>query len=138
MEKTLIIFKPDCMRKRLLGTVLSRFENVGFSVAGCKMIQLEPEMLKEHYAHIAALPFFPEMVGFMASEPVLVMILEGDNVIEKVRELLGPTDSAQAPPGTIRGDYGESAMSNVAHASDGPESAEAEIKRFFDDGDFLK
>lgn len=138
MEKTLIIFKPDCMKKKLMGTVLSRFEAAGFSVAGCKMMRLKPAILKEHYAHIADRPFFPEIESFMASEPVVVMLLQGEGVIEKVRELLGPTDSTKAPAGTIRGDYGETVMINVVHASDSPEAAEAEIKRFFSESDFIK
>lgn len=126
------------MKKKLMGTVLSRFEAAGFSVAGCKMMRLDSPLLKEHYAHIADLPFFPEIETFMASEPVVIMILEGEGVIEQVRYLLGPTDSTQAPPGTIRGDFGETVMVNVVHASDSPESAEAEIKRFFTDNDFIK
>ena len=138
MDKTLIIFKPDCMKKLLMGTVLSRFEAAGFSVAGCKMMQLDSALLRQHYAHIADQPFFPEIESFMASEPVVVMILEGEGVIEKVRYLLGPTDSTQAPAGTIRGDYGETVMVNVVHASDSPESAQTEIKRFFSDSDFIK
>ena len=138
MDKTLIIFKPDCMKKSLMGSVLSRFESAGFSVAGCKMMQLESSVLREHYAHIADRPFFPEIEAFMASEPVVAMILQGEGVIEKVRELLGPTDSTQAPAGTIRGDFGETVMINVVHASDSPEAAEAEIKRFFSDTDFIK
>lgn len=138
MDKTLIIFKPDCIKKQLLGTVLSRFEAAGFSVAGCKMMQLESELLRKHYSHIADQPFFPQIESFMASEPVVVMILEGKGVIEKVRLLLGPTDSTKAPAGTIRGDYGETVMINVVHASDSLESAEAEIKRFFCESDFIK
>ena len=134
----MIIFKPDCMKKNLMGSVLSRFESAGFSVAGCKMMQLESSVLREHYAHIADRPFFPEIEAFMASEPVVAMILQGEGVIEKVRELLGPTDSTQAPAGTIRGDFGETVMINVVHASDSPEAAEAEIKRFFSDTDFIK
>lgn len=138
MDKTLIIFKPDCMKKKLMGTVLSRFESEGFAVAGCKMMRLDSGLLKEHYAHIADKPFFPEIESFMSSEPVVVMILEGEGVIPRVRELLGPTDSTQAPPDTIRGQYGETVMINVVHASDSPEAAEAEIERFFNESDFIK
>ncbi len=136
MEKTLIIFKPDCLKKRLMGMVLGRFERAGFTIAGCKMAKLGPNLLKEHYAHLADEPFFPGISAFMESGPVVVMILEGDNVIKKVRELVGPTDSEKAPAGTIRGDYGYNAMRNVVHASDCPESARAEIKRFFNEDDF--
>ena len=138
MNKTLIIFKPDCMKKKLMGTVLSRFEAAGFSVSGCKMVQLDSALLREHYAHIADRPFFPQIESFMASEPVVIMILEGEGAVERVRELLGPTDSTKAPRGTIRGDFGENVMVNVVHASDSPESAESEIKRFFSESDFIK
>jgi len=137
MERTLIIFKPDCMKKRLMGTVLSRFENLGYMVVGCKMMQLTPELLDEHYAHITHLEIYPQIVEFMVSHPVTVMVLEGEGVISKVRELMGPTDSTKAAKGTIRGDYGFNSMQNILHASDSPESAEIEMKRFFSDHDFL-
>jgi len=132
MEKTLIILKPDCMEKRLAGKVLARFEEEGFSLSACKMIKLDEKLLRIHYAHHADKPFFPEICAFMSSTPVLVMVLEAENAIEKARELLGPTDSTIAPSGTIRGDMGESKMKNIAHASDSKEAAEAEVKRFFE------
>ncbi len=131
MAKTLIILKPDCMAKKLAGEVIRRFESENFSIRACKMTRLEADLLKEHYAHVADKPFFPEIEAFMSSAPVIVMVLEGDNVIERVRDLLGPTDSTAAPAGTIRGDMGTDMMRNIAHASDSPESAEAEIRRFF-------
>jgi nucleoside-diphosphate kinase len=87
--------------------------------------------LKEHYAHIAHLPFFPEIIDFMSSCPVIAMIVEGNSAVARVRNLLGPTDSQQALPGTIRGDFGSDKMRNIAHASDSKETAETEIKRFF-------
>ena len=119
-----------------MGTVLGRFEREGFTIAGCKMAQLGPDLLKQHYAHLADEPFFPGISSFMESGPVVVMILEGDNVIKKIRKLVGPTDSEKAAAGTIRGDYGDNAMRNVVHASDSPESARAEIRRFFNEDDF--
>jgi len=125
------------MKKRLMGTVLSRFENLGYMVVGCKMMQLTPELLDEHYAHITHLEIYPQIVEFMVSHPVTVMVLEGEGVISKVRELMGPTDSTKAAKGTIRGDYGFNSMQNILHASDSPESAEIEMKRFFSDHDFL-
>ena len=137
MEKTLIILKPDCMRKNLAGEVLDRFQKAGFTLAACKMMQLEEPLLKEHYAHLADKPFFPEIQAFMASTPVIVLILQGEGVIAKVRELLGPTDSTAAPRGTLRGDYGTDKMLNIAHASDAPETAQAEIKRFFKDDEIF-
>lgn len=134
MERTLIILKPDAVAKRKLGAALTRFEDAGFRVVGAKMMQLEPALLNEHYAHIASKPFFPEIAAFMSSCPVLVLVLEGVGVVNRVRSLLGPTDSHAAPAGTIRGDWGTDKMRNIAHASDSQEAAAAEILRFFPDG----
>ncbi len=133
MEKTLIIFKPDCIEQNRVGEVLSRFEEEGFAIRDCKVISLTEELLNEHYAHISHLPFFSEITGFMSSRPVIIMVLEGDNAVERIRELLGPTDSAAAPKGSIRGDFGTDKMRNIAHASDSPENARVEIERFFSD-----
>jgi nucleoside-diphosphate kinase len=131
MEKTLIIFKPDCMEKKHVGNVLGRFEQAGFSIVGCKMTRLTPKILKEHYAHVAAMPFYPEIEKFMSSRPVIVLALQGTSVVSKVRDLLGPTDSRKAPKGTIRGDFGTEMMMNVVHASDSVENAKVELARFF-------
>tara|TARA_Y100000588_G_scaffold394936_2_gene518481 strand:+ start:3644 stop:4057 length:414 start_codon:yes stop_codon:yes gene_type:complete len=131
MEKTLIIFKPDCVEQKRVGHVLSRFEENGFTILDCKVMLLTEELLSDHYSHIRHLPFFPEITGFMSSKPVIVMVLEGKNVVQRVRELLGPTDSTVAPKGSIRGDFGTDRMRNIAHASDSWENAKIEIKRFF-------
>ena len=131
METTLILFKPDAVQKSLVGTVLARYESAGLKIRGIKMFEATSELLKEHYSHIADKPFYPDVEGFMQQSPVIALALSGDNVIERVRELLGPTDSKAAPAGTIRGDLGEDMMVNVCHASDSPEAAEAELKRFF-------
>ena len=131
MEETLIILKPDCMEKRVAGQVITRFEQAGFEIVAVKIMQLDGPILREHYAHVADKPFFPEIEAFMSSRPVMPMILRGEGVIAKVRDLLGPTNSLEAPKGTIRGDLGTDMMRNVVHASDGPETAAAEKKRFF-------
>jgi nucleoside-diphosphate kinase len=131
MQKTFVIFKPDAMEKRVVGTVLSRFEAAGFDVVGCKMTRLAPATLREHYAHVADKPFYPEIERFMSSRPVIIMALQGDNIVQKVRDLLGPTDSRKAPKGTIRGDFGTEMMKNVVHASDSDENAKIELARFF-------
>jgi nucleoside-diphosphate kinase len=131
MEKSLILLKPDCLDNKVAGKVITRFEENGYALVASKMIQLNDDLLKEHYSHVAHLPFFPEIAAFMSSRPVLALILEGENVIQGVRDLLGPTDSTAAPAGTIRGDLGTDRMRNVVHASDSSESASAEIKRFF-------
>lgn len=131
MELTVILLKPDCVQRNLIGEVIGRFEKSGLKVRACKMMQLTDALLKDHYSHLADKPFFPEIAGFMKSAPVVAMILEGDNVIAKVRDMVGPTDSTKAPKGTIRGDLGRTKMENIVHASDTPENAAAEVKRFF-------
>lgn len=131
MQRTFIIFKPDCMSQRHVGNVLNRFESAGFDVVGCKMARLTPAVLREHYAHVAKLPFYPEIEAFMSSRPVIMMALQGENIVQKVRELLGPTDSRKAAKGTIRGDFGTEMMKNVVHASDSVENAKIELARFF-------
>lgn len=120
------------MEQKRAGTVISRFEQEGFSIIACKMMRLSLELLKEHYAHVADKPFFPEIEAFMSSRPVIVMILEGDRAVDRVREILGPTNSQAAPKGTIRGDMGTDMMKNIAHASDSEETAQQEIARFFE------
>ena len=131
MEKTFIILKPDAMDKRLVGTILARFEAVGFEVVACKMGRLSPALLREHYAHVASKPFYPDIEAFMSRRPVVLVALQGDNVVQRVRDLLGPTDSRKAAKGTIRGDFGTDMMVNVAHASDSVDNARAELARFF-------
>lgn len=131
MEKTLIIFKPDCVQNKLVGTVLDRFERAGFTIVACKMMQLTPAVLAEHYAHIADKPFYPPLVEFMLSSPVVVMALQGEDAVARVRAMLGPTDSRKAEKGTIRGDFGTDGRVNILHASDSPENGLAEIARFF-------
>ena len=131
MQKTFIIFKPDCMEQRHVGTVLARFEAEGFDIIGAKLTRLSPALLREHYAHVASKPFYPEIEQFMSSRPVLMMALRGENIVARVRDLLGPTDSRKAAKGTIRGDFGTEMMKNVVHASDSVENGQIEIARFF-------
>lgn len=137
MQKTVVLLKPDCLLKNNVGEVIGRFEKNGFKIRACKLMQLTDELLREHYAHIANLPFFPSVADFMKSSPVIAMALEGENCVARVRELLGPTDSTKAPKGTIRGDLGEDKMRNVVHASDSDEAAAAELRRFFLPGEIL-
>ena len=131
METTLILLKPDCVTKGHCGDVLQRFEKAGFRIRGCRMLRLDKKLLLEHYAHIAQKPFFPEVEEFMQSSPVIAVALEAEGVIDKVRTLLGPTDSKKASPGSIRGDFGVDVMVNVVHASDSLETAKVELVRFF-------
>lgn len=135
LETTLILFKPDAIEKNLTGRVLARFQDAGFVIRGIKMMHLDDAILREHYSHVADKPFFPEIVAFMSRTPVIALALEGEDVIAKVRDLLGPTNSKTAAPGTVRGDFGEDVMTNVCHASDSVEAAAAEIQRFFKPGE---
>ncbi|PIR48191.1 nucleoside-diphosphate kinase [Candidatus Peregrinibacteria bacterium CG10_big_fil_rev_8_21_14_0_10_55_24] len=136
MERTLVLLKPDCMTKGLCGTVIARFEAAGFTILGCKMLALTPKVLREHYAHIADKPFYPDVETFMSSTPVIAMVLEGTGIIARMRDMLGVTDCLAAAPGTIRAEFGnkepeKSKMENVVHASDSAETAQKEIARFF-------
>ncbi|MDR0444676.1 MAG: nucleoside-diphosphate kinase [Puniceicoccales bacterium] len=131
MERTFIILKPDCLQNKHAGDVISRFESAGFFIIACKMTRLSDVVLREHYAHLAHLPFFSEIIDFMSSSPVILMILEGENCVAHVREILGATDSQAAAPGTIRKTYGTDKMRNIAHASDSPQNAKIEMRRFF-------
>jgi len=133
IETTLILFKPDAIEKNLTGNVLARFQNAGLTIRGIKMMQLDDAILREHYAHVADKPFFPDIVAFMSRKPVIALALQGEDAIARIRDLLGPTNSKAAPAGTIRGDFGEDMMTNVCHASDSPEAAAAEVQRFFRD-----
>ena len=132
IERSLILLKPDCLDGNHTGEVIGRFEKAGFEIRATKLIALTDELLQEHYAHLADRPFFPEIVEFMSSRPVLAFVLEGENAVAAIRELLGPTDSTQAPAGTIRGDMGTTSMKNICHASDSVENAAIEVDRFFE------
>ena len=135
IERSLILLKPDCLDGNHTGEVIGRFEKAGFEIRATKLIALTNELLQEHYAHIADRPFFPEIIEFMSSRPVLALVLEGENAVAAIRELLGPTDSTQAPAGTIRGDMGTTSMKNICHASDSVENAAIEVERFFELGE---
>lgn len=130
-EETLIIFKPDCMAERRIGEILRRFEEIGLELRAGKVMTLSSTLIDEHYAHVSHLPIFGSIKEFMGSRAVLVAILRGENAVERVRRLLGPTDSMAALPGTIRGDYGTDKTRNAVHASDSVENARIEIDRFF-------
>jgi nucleoside-diphosphate kinase len=137
METTLILLKPDCITGGKAGEVLKRFEQAGFQIRGCKMFRADAGLLREHYAHIATKPFFPEVENFMSATPVIALALAGENAVERIRELLGPTDSTKAAKGTIRGDFGQTVMKNIGHASDSLDNAKIELNRFFKDGEIF-
>ena len=131
MEKTLIIVKPDAVEKQLIGSILNFFETKNFEIVQLEMMALSDEMLNEHYSHLTDKPFFPEIVEFMQSSPVVVATLQADNAVEKVRDLVGVTDPSEADEGTLRKIHGTDVMRNVIHASDSVENAIAEVERFF-------
>jgi len=138
MQTSLILLKPDCVATKHVGEVIRRFEDAGFQIRGIKMFQLTKELLEEHYAHLLSKPFFPEVAEFMQSTPIIALALKGENAVERVRTLIGPTDSKKAEKGTIRGDFGVDVMVNIVHASDSPENAEIELKRFFAPGELFE
>lgn len=132
-ERTLVLLKPCTVKRNLIGEIISIFERKGLRVVGLKMMQLTDELLSEHYAHLADKPFFQRVKDSMMATPVVAIALEGVDAIEVVRTLAGPTNGRKALPGTIRGDYSMSFQENIVHASDSPETAAVELKRFFCD-----
>jgi nucleoside-diphosphate kinase len=131
VEKTYIMLKPDCIKRGLIGEVIDRIEKKGYRITNAKMMTLDEAILREHYAHIANKPFFPEILDYMTSGPVLAMIVEGENAVLGMRILMGATKFEEAAAGTIRGDYANSTGENIIHGSDSVENAEIEIARFF-------
>ena len=131
LEKTLVILKPCTVQRGLIGEVTKRFEQKGLRLCGMKMVQLTDDVLSEHYSHLSSKPFFQRVKDSMMACPVIVCCYEGVDAIEAVRTITGPTTGRKAPAGTIRGDFSMSFQENIVHASDSPETAEAELKRFF-------
>jgi len=132
METTLLIIKPDALARSLVGHVISRLEHKGLKLVACKMVQLERQILDEHYAHLAGKPFYERIASFMSSLPVILQCWEGVDAVSVVRRIAGVTNGREADPGTIRGDLSMSIQCNLIHASDSPEAAKAEITRFFE------
>lgn len=138
MEKTLVILKPSCVKRGLIGEVTNRFERKGLFLIGIKMTQLTSEVLEEHYSHLKDKPFFRMIKESMMSTPVIVQCWEGYDAVKIVRNLVGFTNSREALPGTIRGDFSVSFQENIVHASDSLETAEIEIARFFKNVEIFK
>ncbi|HEX9823676.1 MAG TPA: nucleoside-diphosphate kinase [Actinomycetota bacterium] len=131
IESTLVIVKPDAVQRGLIGEVIDRLERKGLRVAELRLMRIERELAERHYGEHADKPFFGELVDFITSGDVVVARIEGEQAISVVRTLMGPTDPAQAPPGTIRGDYGTVISHNLVHGSDSPGSAARELGLFF-------
>jgi nucleoside-diphosphate kinase len=131
MERTLVLLKPDCVQRRLMGRVICRFEDKGLNIIAAKMLRVSPELAKEHYAEHVNKPFYPGLEKFITASPILALVVEGLEAIRVVREMLGATSGLKAAAGTIRGDYSSSRQMNLVHASDGPEAAQREIDLYF-------
>lgn len=131
VERTLILFKPDAVQRRLCGKLLSRIEDKGFQIIGLKLLRVTPELSKQHYAEHVAKPFYPHLEAFITSGPVIALCVQGPEVIRVMRDLMGKTNARDAAPGTIRGDYGVSRQMNLIHGSDGSEAAAREIDIYF-------
>lgn len=133
IERTLSIIKPDAVAKNVIGEIDTRFEKAGLQIVALKMMHLTQDQAEGFYAEHKERPFFPDLVGFMTSGPVVVQVLEGENAVLKNRELMGATNPKEAAPGTIRADFAQSIDANAVHGSDSTASAEREIAYFFND-----
>jgi nucleoside-diphosphate kinase len=133
-QRTLVLLKPDAVQRGLIGEIVARFERKALRVVAMKLCVPSKETAGAHYAEHKERPFFPSLIGFITSSPLVALCLEGDEAVTVVRGLIGPTDGRKAPPGTIRGDYALSKSNNLVHGSDSPESAARELAIWFPDG----
>ena len=138
MERTLILLKPDCVQRRLMGRVIARFEDKGLNIIAMKMMRVTPELAKKHYAEHVKKAWYPALESFITGGPIVAAIVEGLEAIRVVREMLGATSGLKAAPGTVRGDFSSSRQMNLVHGSDGPEAAAREIALYFDDDDICE
>ena len=137
MEQTLVLVKPDGVQRGLIGEVIGRLERRGLKLVGMKLLQVDDDLAHRHYGEHVDRPFFPGLVSFITSGPVVAMAWEANNAAEIVRSTMGPTNPASAPPGTVRGDLGVDIGRNLIHGSDSPESAQRELALFFQPGEIL-
>ncbi len=137
MQTTLVILKPSALQRNLVGEVISRFENKGLQLVGMKMTNLSQSVLEEHYSHLKDRPIFKRIIDSMMVSPVIIVAIRGLEAINVVRAMTGATNGRYAMAGTIRGDYSMSVQENIVHASDSPESAEIELKRFFNENEII-
>jgi len=138
MQRSLILLKPDCVQRRLMGRVITRFEEKGLNFVAMKLIRITPELAKRHYEEHVEKPWYPTLESFVTGGPVLAAVVEGLEAIRVIREMLGATSGLQAAPGTIRGDYSSSRQMNLVHGSDGPKAAEREIALYFDPSELVE
>lgn len=137
METTFSIIKPNATKKNAMGAIINKFESQGLKIAAAKLVRLDRAKCEEFYAEHSERPFFGELVDFMTSGPVMLMALHGENAIMRNREIMGPTNPAEAPAGTIRAEFGDSMGENAAHGSDSAESAARELALFFDKSELV-
>jgi nucleoside-diphosphate kinase len=137
MERTLVLVKPDGVQRALVGEVLSRFERRGLHLVGLKLLAVDRSLAERHYAEHRERPFFEAVIQFITSSPVVAMAWEGPNAVGLVRAMMGPTNPANAPSGTIRGDFGIDIGQNIIHGSDSPARAEEELALFFSDEELV-
>ena len=137
MERTLIILKPDAVQRRLAGRILQRFEDKGLTVVGMKLLHISRDLAERHYSPHKGKPFYPRLIDYITSGPVVVMVLQGSRCIEVARKMIGATFGYRAEPGTIRGDFSASGTFNLVHGSDSPESAATEISLYFNDAELF-
>ena len=131
VERSLILFKPDAVERRLCGELLSRIESKGLKIIGLKMLKVTPELSQQHYAEHVSKPFYPLLESFITSGPVVAVAIEGPEAISVMRTMMGKTNGRESAPGTIRGDYGVSRQMNLIHGSDGPDAAKRELAIYF-------
>ena len=131
MQRTLILLKPDCVHRRLVGALLQRFEQKGLRLVGMKFLQASRDLAEKHYAVHKGKPFYESLLSFLTAGPTVALVLEGREAVAVARNLIGATDGVKAPPGTIRGDFAISVQHNLVHGSDSPENAAAEIALWF-------
>ena len=132
IERTLILAKADAVVRGLVGDIISRFERRGYTIVGMKLMMVEPERAKRHYAEHEGKPFFNGLVDYITGSPIVAMVIEGSDAVEGCRATIGATNPIKATPGTIRGDYGQTIGRNLVHGSDSPENGEREIAIWFD------
>ncbi len=137
MERTLILLKPDCVQRRLIGRVVTRLEDKGFDIIAMKMMRVTPELSRRHYAEHVKKAWYPDLERFITGGPLVAMIVEGPEAIRVVRDMVGATNGLDAAPGTIRGQFSSSRQMNLVHASDGPDSATREVEIFFDEAEIV-
>ena len=138
MQRTLVLLKPDCVQRRLMGEIIGRFENKGLNIVAMKMMQVTPELAKKHYAEHVEKPFYPSLEAFITSAPIVALAVDGIEAIRVVRDILGATNGCNAAAGTIRGDFSNSRQMNLVHASDGPDAAKRELELYFSDSEFCE